>query len=92
MRLHANEQSITYMENSSQYLIYLVMNGKVQKKPITTRRILISILEQKLYTLDCSEIGGTSRYGASSSAVTTPTFDEIYCPICIFIQGEVRIL
>jgi hypothetical protein len=42
--------------------------------------------------LDCSEIGGTSRYGASSSAVTTPPFDEIYCPICIFIQGEVRIL
>jgi hypothetical protein len=32
--------------------------------------------------LDSSDGGGTSRNGANSSAVTTPPFDEIYCPIC----------
>ena len=52
--------------------------------------ILISALEQKLYALElvCSAGAGTSRYGASSSAVTTPPFDEIYCPICEFIERD----
>lgn len=59
---------------------------QVQQK----QTILISALEQRLYALDCSEGSDTSRYGASSSAVTTPPFDEIYCPICEFIQGDVR--
>lgn len=31
----------------------------------------------------------TSRYGASSSAVTTPPFDDIYCPIWKFNPKEI---
>lgn len=41
----------------------------------------INTLGQSSLALDSSDGGGTSRNGASSSAVTTPPFDEIYCPI-----------
>ena len=30
-------------------------------------------------------VPSTSRYGASSSAVTTPPLEDMYCPICICI-------
>jgi hypothetical protein len=41
----------------------------------------MSTLGQSFHALDSSDGGGTSRNGANSSAVTTPPFDEIYCPI-----------
>lgn len=34
----------------------------------------------------------TSRYGASSSAVTTPPLEAMYCPICISNQGITSLL
>lgn len=54
----------------------LTMLSTLQSKSITR----FSCICRVWYTM--FSVVSTSRYGASSSAVTTPPFDAIYCPIC----------